>query len=346
MSLASEVNCKVKSTNFPSMKKFFCFLCFLLLAIACGKQDEKSATEAPAKAKEPRQAAVEIEILGTAQDAGSPQMNCIKSCCAPLWGHPEMYTPVVSLGVTDFNHQKQFLFEATPDVKDQWQQLSKSLSARLSQPSGIFLTHAHMGHYSGLLHFGREAMGAKNVPVYGLPRLTEFLNSQGPWEQLVHLQNIELRTLVADSSYSVSPSLAVKAMTVPHRDEYSETAAFLIEGPDKSALFVPDIDKWALWEKDLNELLLTVDYAFIDATFFDGDELPGRNMDEIPHPFVVETLEKVKSLPLAERQKIYLIHFNHTNPLLHPERENNRDKIHQVNSAGLRIARVGQRFSL
>ena len=321
-------------------------LLLLLLTIACNRVPEMAKKAPIEESLETSMEGVVLEILGTAQDAGSPQMNCMKSCCRSLWGHPERYTPVVSLGVTDIRHHKQFLFEATPNVRDQWHQLSQSLSPRLTQPSGVFLTHAHMGHYAGLLHFGREAMGAKNVPVYGLPRLTEFLNSQGPWDQLVRLQNIELRTITSDSSFSLSASLKVMALQVPHRDEYSETAAYLIEGPQKSVLFVPDIDKWMLWEKDLNELLRAVDYAFIDATFFDADELPGRNMNEIPHPFVVETIEKVKGLPITERQKIYLIHFNHTNPLLQPERETNKEKLQQVKSAGLQIARLGQQFAL
>ncbi|PQJ14537.1 MBL fold metallo-hydrolase [Aureicoccus marinus] len=316
----------------------------LVLGLSCsGKQSENPSTPAE-QTKASTQ--VILQVLGTAQDAGSPQMNCQKDCCKPLWGHPELHTPVVSLGITDHLLKKQYLFEATPDIRQQWQDLSEELEPALSQPSGVFLTHAHMGHYIGLVHLGREAMGAKEVPVYGLPRMTSFIESQGPWNQLVHLNNIQLHTLAADSTQHLSNRLAVVPVKVPHRDEYSETAAYLIEGPSKTALFVPDIDKWKLWERDLNTVLTQVDYAFIDATFFDTDELPGRNMDEIPHPFVLETLAKVESLPLEERIKIYLIHFNHTNPLLHADRPENEDRVRQVERAGLNIARVGQRFSL
>lgn len=289
---------------------------------------------------------VELEVLGIAQDAGSPQMYCRRECCKPLWGKPESHTAVVSLGVTDHEHRQQFLFEATPDIRAQWKNLSNRLSPALDQPSGIFLTHAHMGHYMGLLHLGREAMGAKEVPVYGMPRMTQFLSSQGPWDQLVGLKNIQLTTLQADSVQRLNPQLQITTLQVPHRDEYSETAGFLIQGPQKTALFIPDIDKWHVWDTDLNSLIKQVDYAFLDATFYDVDELPGRNMDEIPHPFVLETLETVNNLPLEQRQKIYLIHFNHTNPLLHPDRPGNATAVDKVKEAGLNLARIGQRFAL
>lgn len=319
-------------------------LAALVLGLSCTGQQTKNPPT-PAEGSKASKELI-LQVLGTAQDAGSPQMNCQKDCCKPLWGHPELHTPVVSLGITDHLLKKQYLFEATPDIREQWQDLSKELEPALTQPSGVFLTHAHMGHYIGLVHLGREAMGAKEVPVYGLPRMTAFIESQGPWNQLVRLNNIRLHTLTADSIQRLNDRLAVVPLQVPHRDEYSETAAFLIQGPSKTALFVPDIDKWKLWKRDLNTVLAQVDYAFIDATFFDTDELPGRNMDEIPHPFVLETLAKVESLPMEERKKIYLIHFNHTNPLLHADRPENAERVQQVERAGLNIARLGQRFSL
>ena len=316
----------------------------LVLSLSCS--DKQAEATSPLAEDTDSLTEVVLQVLGTAQDAGSPQMYCQRECCKPLWGHPELHTPVVSLGVTDPLRREQYLFEATPDIRQQWQDLSEELHPALAQPSGVFLTHAHMGHYIGLVHLGREAMGAKEVPVYGLPRMTAFIESQGPWNQLVRLKNIKLNTLTADSIQRLSDRLAVVPLQVPHRDEYSETAAFLIQGPSKTALFVPDIDKWKLWKRDLNKVLTQVDYAFIDATFFDTDELPGRNMDEIPHPFVLETLAKVESLPLEERRKIYLIHFNHTNPLLHADRPVNADRVKQVEKTGLNIAQVGQRFIL
>ena len=322
---------------------FFRHLPVLIILASCTSKKEKN-DEKPLLA--PLESEVILQVLGTAQDAGSPQMNCQKSCCKSLWGNPQNFTPVVSLGLTDHSDRSQYLFEASPNIRSQWNRLAQELNPLQKQPSGIFLTHAHMGHYLGLAHLGREAMGAKEVPVYALPRLANFLTQQGPWSQLVTLNNIRLHPLKEGATLQLNQNLQVKTLLVPHRDEFSETAAFIIQGPNKKALFVPDIDKWHLWEKDLNSLLAQVDYAFIDATFYDVDELPGRNMSEIPHPFVVETLEKVAPLPIKERQKIYLIHFNHTNPLLHPDQKANRSRVDAVESAGLHIARIGQRFTL
>jgi len=28
-----------------------------------------------------------------------------------------------------------------------------------------------MGHYTGLMHFGREVMGTNNLPVYAMPKM-------------------------------------------------------------------------------------------------------------------------------------------------------------------------------
>ena len=66
-------------------------------------------------------------------------------------------------------------------------------------------------------------------------------------------------------------------------------------------------------ETDINELLTQVDYAFLDATFFEEGEI-SRPMSEVPHPFVVESIKRFESLTAEEKNKIYFIHLNHTNP--------------------------------
>ena len=67
---------------------------------------------------------------------------------------------------------------------------------------------------------------------------------------------------------------------VPHRDEFSETVGFEIKGENKTAVFIPDIDKWSKWNSDLKELIKRVDYAFLDATFYKNGEIPSRDMSE------------------------------------------------------------------
>ena len=248
------------------------------------------------------EAQVQLLVLGTAQDAGAPQINCLKSCCVSRWATGEK-EPVVALGLIDQRNNTHYLFEATPDVGQQLYALSSE--EKTEHLGGVFLTHAHMGHYSGLLYFGKEAMGARKIVVNAFPRMVHFLKSNGPWEQLVSEQNIQLNVL-NESPMRLADQLSVIPFKVPHRDEYSETAGYEIIGPNKKAIFIPDIDKWERWETPIEEVIKRVDFAFIDATFFDGNELPNRDMNAIPHPFVIESLERFKSLSALDKKRFIL----------------------------------------
>lgn len=256
-------------------------------------------------------------VLGTAQDGGHPHIGCKKSCCEQVLNGSSEGHYVVSLALVDPEDNKWWLFEATPDFKEQLQYFRELTRGAYSYlPEGIFLTHAHMGHYTGLAQLGREALGAKGVKVYTLPKLKHFLETNGPWSQLVKLNNINIEQLSANSIKGLNRNIKVKAFTVPHRDEYSETAGFSIITPEKKYLFIPDINKWSKWEQEISKEIDKVDYALVDATFYDEAELPGRRMEEVPHPFVQETIELLSNKPDALKAKVYFIHMNHTNPLL------------------------------
>jgi pyrroloquinoline quinone biosynthesis protein B len=257
-----------------------------------------------------------IVVLGVTQDAGYPQMGCTKECCKVFYEGKETKKHIVSLALVDKSTNQYFLFEATPDIGEQLTALQKYLHQTDYSPDGIFLTHAHIGHYTGLMYFGREAMNASSIPVYTLPRLDSFLRNNGPWSQLDLLKNIQINQLKSDSSVSISSNIKVTALQVPHRDEFSETAGFIIQTENKKLLFIPDIDKWQKWERSIVDLIKEVDYALLDATFFKDGELPNRNMSEVPHPFVEESMQLFQQLNTADKKKIYFIHFNHTNPLL------------------------------
>lgn len=283
---------------------------------------------------------VKLVVLGTAQDAGAPQIACKKECCKSLWESGQSEA-VVALGLIDSTNQKHYLFEATPNITQQLQDLN-SIAGNTSSFGGVFLTHAHMGHYSGLLFLGKEALGSQSVPVFALPRMRQFLRNNGPWEQLISEKNIALRPLVASKNEKISEKIEVTPIQVPHRDEYSETVGYWIKGPHKTALFIPDIDKWERWDTAIESLIQKVDYALLDATFFDGNELPNRDMSKIPHPFVTESLARFDSLEANEKAKIYFIHFNHTNPLL----KENSQASKEVRAKGYHIARSGLELSL
>ncbi|MFV1884792.1 MAG: MBL fold metallo-hydrolase [Balneola sp.] len=280
-----------------------------------------------------------ITVLGIAQDAGFPQANCEKANCQLYWSGKEDKRHATSLGLIDKTSNKQWIFEATPDFKEQLHHL-KSESG-IDELSGVFLTHAHIGHYTGLIQLGHEVMGASGVPVYAMPRMNLYLHENGPWDQLIRYNNIEPVTQKADSIIHVSEHLSVTPFLVPHRDEYSETVGYRIESQNKKVLFIPDINKWNVWNRSIVDEISKVNYAFLDATFFDQNELPNRDMREIPHPFVEESLELFKDLPDSEKSKIIFVHFNHTNPLILNSMERK-----QVENLGYKVAFEGMRIEL
>ncbi len=257
-------------------------------------------------------------VLGIAQDGGYPQMGCQRTCCVQAHEHDSLKQFVVSLALVDFENKKWWLFEATPDIKEQLHLFAEVTNHQFNfLPDGIFITHAHMGHYTGLLQFGREVMNTSAIPVYVLPQLKKFLETNGPWSQLVSLKNISIIGLAEEKSVTLPGNISVAAFRVPHRDEFSETAGFKITTPSQRYLFIPDIDKWSKWDKNIVEEVKSVDIAFLDATFFSADELPNRNISEVPHPLVTETIELFKSESLETKRKIHFIHFNHSSALLY-----------------------------
>jgi pyrroloquinoline quinone biosynthesis protein B len=255
-----------------------------------------------------------ITILGIAQDAGYPHPYCGKACCEAVVQGREQRKKVTCLGIVDRETQQVFMIEATPDFTEQERILRGYLSDKTKHISGIFLTHAHMGHYTGLMYLGKEAMGAKEIPVFVMPKMQTFLTNNGPWSQLVNLKNIVLTPMIADSSIAISKNISIKPILVPHRDEFSETVGFVISGKNKKVLFIPDIDKWHKWQRKILDEVKGIDIALLDGTFYKNGEIPNRDMSEIPHPFIEETMGFFKGSP--DKSKIHFIHLNHTNPIL------------------------------
>ena len=278
-----------------------------------------------------------VVVLGIAQDGGLPHAGCVEKCCKNSWSTGEN-EKVSSIGIIDPKTGQSWLIDATPDFASQLNILENVHNTRLS---GIFLTHAHIGHYIGLLQLGREVMGAKNMPVYVMPKMKAFLKNNSPWDQLISIGNIKILSLQDSKEIKLTRDIYIEPFLVPHRDEFSETVGYLIVGQSKRALYVPDIDKWDLWDIDINTLVTQVDYAFIDATFFEDGEIP-RPMSEVPHPFVEESITRFKSLAIEEKNKIYFIHLNHTNPARDPFYEG---RI-AIEKQGYHFATFGMRFSL
>lgn len=312
------------------MRNYFVFLLFLF-SIAC-KQDSPKTTFPPNSSGKSE---LYLIVLGNAQDGGYPQVGCKKQCCKLFWDQKEKMRHVSCLGIVDKISHKAWMFDATPDFREQYQELIRNQNDPLLKLEGIFLTHAHIGHYTGLMDLGREVMGTDSVKVYTMPKMKFYLENNGPWSQLVMLHNVALQPLVKDSSIQINDEIKVTPFLVPHRDEYSETVGYAIESVNNKILFIPDINKWNVWERNITEEIKKVDVAFIDATFYKEGEIK-RKMSEVPHPFIEESMELFKELSSEEKAKIYFIHFNHTNPVLRntPEQE-------QVKKLGYNVAKEG-----
>ena len=267
------------------------------------------------------QGAWELVVLGVAQDAGIPQLGCTQALCASIRAGKRQPERVASLGVVHRPSGRAVLFDATPDFVSQVHSLTGG-----PPPDAIFLTHGHIGHYTGLMFLGRESIDAKAVPVYGTERMTTFLGGSGPWSQLVSRKNIELRALAPDRAVDLGDGLRVTPFLVPHRDEFTDTVGYSIEGPAKTALFIPDIDQWQKWPRSIRGLADRADLAFLDGTFASADEIPGRSIADIPHPLMPGTRQLLR----GSRAALWFIHLNHTNRELDAKD----------------VARDGQRFPL
>jgi len=286
-------------------------------------------------------------VLGAAQDAGSPQAGSFDE---PGWEDATKVSRASCLGIVDPRSGKRWMIEATPDFRSQLYDLHIAADgeskAEPSQPlSGVFLTHAHIGHYTGLMFLGHESMGARGVPVYAAARMTTFLSSNGPWSQLVQYGNITLTPLVPGQAVELAPDLHVTPMLVPHRQEYSEVLAFVIEGPNRSVLFLPDIDSWKKldeWDAPIEDLLKRVDVAYVDGTFFDDGEIPDRDMSGFPHPRIRASISRFSRIAPDHRPTIRFIHLNHTNPAQYKDSAERRETLR----AGFFIAHELERLEL
>ncbi len=242
-------------------------------------------------------------VLGIAQDGGIPQLGCTSPACREIRAGKRKAEKVASLGLLNRRTGDGYLFDATPDLPAQLQRLTGG-----RPPAAIFLTHAHIGHYTGLMFLGRESLNAAGVPVYATERMGGFLRANGPWSQLVSIGNVVLTTIRYDEPVALRGGVRVTAFRVPHREEYSDTVGFRIDGPRRAALFIPDIDRWEKWDRDIRALANTVDYAFLDGTFASPTEI-NRPIEDIPHPLMKRTRE----LLAGARAKLWFVHVNNTN---------------------------------
>ncbi len=287
-----------------------------------------------------------VKVLGSAQDGGIPQIGCYCPNCQKARIDPLFSRLISSLAILDLRNNKAYIIDTTPDLRIQYDRIHKRLRrgkpGRKNVPNGILLTHAHIGHYTGLMFYGYESLSTQNLPVYCSRQMGDFLSSNGPWDQLVRMKNISLQYFDLDKKENITENISVIPFHVPHRNEYTDTLGLKIIGPKKSLLYIPDIQSWSGWHRSIKEEVEKTDIAILDGTFFSPDELPGRDLTKIGHPFITTSLKILKDTVRSGRKKVLFTHLNHTNLALNPEGKERRT----VFEAGCGIASEGMEFFL
>ena len=74
--------------------------------------------------------------------------------------------------------------------------------------------------------------------------------------------------------------------------------------------------KWDKWDQDISKVIQHTDIALIDGTFYSQGEIPHRDISEIPHPFITETMEHLYLLKKDHKNRVYFVHLNHSNPAI------------------------------
>ena len=282
---------------------------------------------------------LKLLVLGTAQDGGYPQAGCSEKCCAEAWNDIKMKRFISSQAI--LSGGDCWLIDITPDFSYQLRMIETVLNKK-PNICGIFITHAHMGHYTGLMELGLEVLNTQNIPVYVMAKMKSFLEENAPFTQLVEQNNIQLQKLEEDASVKLKKNISIAPFLVPHRNEFSETVGFKIRSQSKSLLYIPDIDSWDTWDQDINDLICRNDILLLDGTFFNNKELPGRNLQDVPHPFLKESLQKFSLLEEVDRDKVYFTHLNHSNPVI----QISSLERSMVYEKGCHIAEDGMLFAL
>lgn len=327
-------------------------LALLLLGLAaCDGREPRPSAAAPSAARAAQATSADpadhpgpyVRVLGIAQDGGVPQIGCTDERCQAARRDPSRARRVASLALVLPAEERLYLVDATPDLADQLASLADVTAGRADRDplDGILLTHAHMGHYLGLALLGFESVNVRDLPVWCTPRMAAFLRENGPWSQLVERENLDLRETADGVEHDLGEGVTAEAIRVPHRDEFSDTVAWKIRGPRRTLLYVPDVDGWEEWER-MAAAFEGVDVALVDGTFYSDGELPGRDASKIPHPRIVESVERFGPAVRAGELEVAFTHLNHSNPALDAGSAARR----WLEEAGFRVLSEGEEIGL
>ena len=312
----------------------------------CSERQAARLTEM-ATAQMARTAGPYVRVLGTVQDGGLPHAACSCRRCGLARRDRAYRRYVASLALVIPTTGQVVLIDATPDVVEQLDLLDDvrdAVHGRVDRApvDGVLLTHAHVGHYLGLAFFGFEAVHTRGLPVYCTPRMASFLNANGPWSQLVEIGNIDLVEIPPGGSAELGAGVVAEFLRVPHRDEFSDTVGFVLKGPRRRLLYVPDTDAWESWEPPLTDVLQGIEVAVLDGSFYSLDELPGRDISQVKHPLITSSMDLLQDFVSSGRGEVYFSHMNHTNPALEPDSAARRE----IEQRGFHVLVEGQELAL
>ncbi len=278
---------------------------------------------------------MQILILGSAQDAGVPQIGCDCSNCLYARKNHKFIRFGPSIAILDNEKEYCYLIDASPDIKHQVEIIKRNVPKVKTQKtlpiSGVFLTHVHFGHVSGLWTLGKECIDTQEITVFCSEKMCEFLVNNHPFSHMIERKNLILSEMKINHKYPIE-DFWITSFQVPHRNEYADTVGYVIER-NKKLLYLPDLD---YWRDDLIKLVESVDIALIDGSFYSKDELPGR--DDVPHPPIKETMELLD----PTKTEIHFTHFNHTNLILKREGKERKEILEK----GFKIAFDGLKINI
>jgi pyrroloquinoline quinone biosynthesis protein B len=257
---------------------------------------------------------VRLKVLGSGQDAGIPQTGCYCTVCSRARSNSKYRRLSPSIALFDKGVGFCYLVDASPDFKSQIHSIQKEIKQVERKGkipiSGILLTHAHVGHYVGLWHLGKEALNEKDVPVFCTSSMKAFLSASPAFRFMLQSRVISVREIRPQAKFALG-GLSALPIEVPHRSEIADTVGFIIEA-EKRVIYIPDTDHWT---GEMIEEIAESDLALIDGTFYSRSELP--HFEEVPHPPIEETVDILRDIST----EIYFTHINHTNPVNRRGRE-------------------------
>ncbi|MCJ7479159.1 MAG: MBL fold metallo-hydrolase [Candidatus Nanohaloarchaeota archaeon QJJ-7] len=266
---------------------------------------------------------MKAKILGSAQDGGVPHLRCSCDACQAAREDPNKQRYATALKVYDEEKGVNYLFDASPDIRFQ---LGDEFM------DGIFISHGHLGHVTGLLYLGKESINSNMTDVYCSESAADFLKENYPYRLLVDRNNIVLNTF-EENGHENLMGMKVDFVPVIHRYVPTDMHAFRIKTDDTNLFYMTDIDHWT---DDAIKEVESADVAIIDGCFWSQEEID--RYERVPHPPIKESLEIFEDTDTD----IIFTHINHTNPVLDPESEERK----KVEEAGFRIAEEGMEIEL